>query len=57
MPEEDNATSFAIDALDADAVTKQVVKAAIAQGQDEQTDATVCASQLPLLVLLLLHTF
>ena len=58
MPEEadkEDATSFAIDALDADALTETVVKAASASTQDEQTGLVVCASSVPLLVLLLLH--
>lgn len=45
MPEEgdeQDATSFAIDALGADAATEKAVKAASAGSQDEQTDAQVC---------------
>lgn len=58
MPEqsdEEDATSFAIDALDADALTEKVVRAASASSVAEQTDPVVCASSVPLLVLLLLH--
>ena len=58
MPEqadEEDATSFAIDALEADTLTEKVVKAASAGGQDEQTDPAVCLSAVLLLVLLLLH--
>lgn len=58
MPEqadEEDATSFAIDALDADALTEKVVKAASASSQDEQTDPAVCLSSVLLLVLIFLH--
>ena len=55
MPEqadEKDATSFAIDALDADALTE---KAAAASSQDEQTDPAVCVSSVLLRILLLLQ--
>ena len=56
MPEqvdEEDATSFAIDALDADALTEKVAKAASTNSQDEETDPAVCVSSVLSIVLLL----